>query len=359
MNGRTHLALVVLLAGAACTSKKLPADEVIRAGPDLGGNTIAPDGAIIGPDGEVIQVDGGGGDLDGAIVDSDGATSGSDGSTRNPDGAIPDRQLIRFAHMVPDGPNLRLCFGLPGFPTPVPPLPTQTDSPDGVSFREVAEYRDFATTGFTDIEIRAFDAGVFGATGDCGTGATPLARLVVRGVSSLAGSHYTLAAIGLASPSATSCPGADGPEPCGAGEEVRLTLIEDRPADPANTRVRLIHAIPNLRASIGVCHDPDGSVGGAAPVEIIAPIPLGAASAYASRASLTTGSLRFFSAAGCAGPQLHELPIPTPGTLVSAMPTVDINETYGAGEVSTLFAAGIRGGSVGRADAYVPVLDLP
>lgn len=363
MNGR-RLAVLALLIGA-CTSKELPPDGVIRTRPDLGGNTIGPDGAILGPDGEVIQVDGGF-DLDGAIARSDGAvgpdgsTTGRDGSVRLPDGAIiGGGQLIRFAHMVPDGPNLRLCFGIPGFATPIPPLPTQTESPSGVPFREVTGYRDFPTTGFIDIEIRVFDATVFGAAGDCSTGAAPLARLVVRGVSSLTGSHYTIAAIGLADPFAASCPGTDGPEPCGTAEEVRLTLIEDSPPDAANTRLRLIHAVPNLRRSIGACHDPDGSAGGGAPVELIAPIALGAASTYASRTSLTSGSLRFFTASGCAGTQLHELAIPTPGALVSGMPDVDINATYGPGEVSTLFAAGIRGAFGARADMYVPILDLP
>lgn len=366
LHGRRHRLGLALLFAVGCTSE-LPPDGVIRPGPDLGGNTIAPDGAIIGPDGEVVQLDGGGGggDTDGSTAGSDGAVArdgsagGADGSTGGPDGSIPDRQLVRFAHMVPDGPNLRLCLGLPGFPTPFPPLPSQEESPSGVAFREVAEYRDFPTTGFMDIEIRAFDAAVFGASGDCTTGATPLARLVVRDVSSLRGSHYTIAAIGLAEPFAASCPGDDGPEACGAAEQVRLTFIEDSAADPASTRVRLIHAVPNLRASIGVCHDPDGSGGGAAPVELIAPIALGEASTYASRGSLTSGSLRFFQFAGCAGSELHELPIPTPGSLVSGMSTVDVNETYTAGEVTTLFAAGIRGAFGGRADMYVPVLDVP
>lgn len=365
MNGRLHLALVALLAGA-CTSKDLPADEVIRTRPDLGGNTLLPDGAVIGPDGEVIRVDGGRGSLDGAIVSSDGAvvgsdgaTAGSDGSTRLPDGAIPGARLVRFAHMVPDGPSLRLCFGPPGFPAPIPPLPEPSDSPSGVAFRDVAEYVDFPNVGFDDIEIRAFDTAVLDAAGDCGTGATPLARLTVRNVSSLTGSHYTIAVTGLANPSATSCPGTDGPEPCGSAEGARLAVFEDSPVDPGNTRLRLIHSVPNLRRSIGVCHDPDGSGGGAAPVQLIAPIPLGSASTYASRASLTSGSLRFFAASGCAGTQIHELVIPTPGALVSGMPTVDVNETYGAGEVSTLFAAGIRGSFGGGTDEYVPVLDLP
>lgn len=355
----------MLLTCVAC-SEGLPADEVIRAGPDLGGNTRLPDGAIIGPDGEVIHVDGGFGSLDGSMVrsdgsveDLDGSTAGRDGSIILPDGAIPDRQLIRFAHMVPDGPFLRLCLGLPGFPTPFPPLPSQEESTNGVAFREVAEYRDFPTTGFMDIEIRAFDAAVFGASGDCSTGATPLARLTVRNVSSLDGSHYTITAIGLAEPNAASCPGTDGPEPCGSAEGVRLQLVEDSAADPGNTRVRLVHAVPNLRQSIGVCHDPDGSSGGAAPVQLIAPVGLGTASSYASRTSLTSGSLRFFTGASCSGTQLHELPIPTPGSLVSSLPTVDVNSTYGAGEVTTLFAAGIRGAITARGDAYVPVLDIP
>ncbi len=365
MNGRIQFALAVLMAGGC--SEGLPADEVVRAGPDLGGNTMLPDGAIIGPDGEVIPIDGGpGSSLDGSTVrsdgsvdDPDGSASSRDGSTVLPDGAIPDRQLIRFAHMVPDGPNIRLCLGLPGFPTPFPPLPSQEESTNGVAFREVTEYRDFPTTGFMDIEIRAFSASVFGATGDCSTGATPLARLTVRNVSSLSGSHYTITLIGLAEPNAASCPGTDGPEPCGSAEGVRLQLVEDSAADPGNTRLRLVHAVPNLRRSIGVCYDPDGSGGGASPVQLIAPIALGAASTYASRGGLTTGSLRFFTGASCSGTQLQELSIPTPGSLVSGMPTVDVNETYAAGEVTTLFAAGIRGAITARRDAYVPVLDVP
>jgi len=365
MNERLHRALIVLLA-TACTSKELPADEVIRAGPDLGGNTIAPDGAIIGPDGEVVRVDGGGGGLDGAIASSDGAIgpdgapAGADGSITLPDGAVvPGRQLFRFAHMIPDGPNLRVCFGLLGFPTPIPPVPSQEDSPSGVPFRGVTEYTDFTTMGFRDIELRVFDEAVFGASGDCGTSATPIARLVLRGASSLSGSHYTLVATGLANPFATSCPGSDGLEPCGSGEEARLTLVEDSPVDPRVTKLRLVHSVPNVRQPIGVCHDPDGSGGGSAPTELIAPISLGDTSTYASRGRLSFGTLRFFTLPGCAGIQLHELPIPTPGELVTDMPTVDVNETYDAGEVSTLFAAGIRGASAPRADAYVPVLDLP
>ncbi|MAQ14428.1 MAG: hypothetical protein CMN30_06490 [Sandaracinus sp.] len=279
-----------------------------------------------------------------------------------------DAVYVRVAHLIPDAPNVRLCIGPPGLATPLPPLPSQAEQPDGIPFRAVGEYITLPIEGVTAYEARIFDVDTIG-DGDCSLTDDPLLSVEVVTSTLTPFAHYTVAAIGFVQPGDFTCLATASA--CGDDKAARVAIYPDAEADTASAQTRVLHSIPNA-PNVDVCYDPDGSEGDMDPVEIIDDLAFGDASDYhVTTEAIAAGSFRIFvhnPIADCTAtpvlPELYELTVPTPAAVVAGFePSFGdrlVQTEYAVGSVHTIVAEGVAG--VNAPDpgfaAFVPLVDL-
>lgn len=332
------------------------------------------------------------GDDDDVVPTDAGTDSGTDSAM--PDagmdaGPPPTPEVfVRIAHLSPNGSPVRVCTDaiIGGEPIGVPggPLPPAADP--AIPFRGVSPYVPFPLpAGVEGYRVLIF-AETEGPVTSC-TGAPTLSANVMLGEDIEAEGYYTVAAIGFVDERPDVC-GAELDGPCPESLDADLVVFEDdTELDAEASKIRVIHAIPNIPAQFGVqiCFDPDTAEGEMEPVLLFDRLNFGEATEYfASDAAITAGSLRIFSALpeGMDAPDcqtvvvgemvvrapLQELFIPATfsavkmGLEMGAGREIDqIVTSFALNRITTIFAQGLLGTAPTspQTAAFVPWQDLP
>ncbi|UJR79448.1 DUF4397 domain-containing protein [Sandaracinus amylolyticus] len=320
--------------------------------------------------------DGGGTDAGRADAGRDSGTtgdmdSGTDGGgdtvDSGSDAGLPAAS-IRLAHLISDAvtaenPNgfVHVCLEAPtggaqslltqrvvsGTPTPFP-----------IPYRGVSDYISTAPLNLLPLEYTVHVYPVF-AGSTCPATDTALFSIGVDTTDLMPGNYYTIAATGLLAGSGAQAP--------------QFVIIEDDRTEPADgqTRVRLVHAIPNIPVPVDVCYDPDytfpGGVPTPGPMEAVSlfanqsyigaalsdpPVAMVRTIDYVSRTPITGGLIAVFpraaGATDCAtanplSPGVIRIPVPLP-VPPAGTPNIPGNISAGAtfddGEIVSIFAVG-------------------
>ena len=278
---------------------------------------------------------------------------------------------VRVAHLIPDGPPIRLCVGPPGVPTDTDPLPSVTTAPNGIPFRAVLPYGQLPLAR-AELEVRVFTAEAIGS-GRCTLTDEPLFTFAVSAGELTPGAHYTVAALGFITPANYTCLDGALPAPCGGERQATHAIFRDSEANDTSAQIRVVHGIGNAPA-VDVCYDADGSAADAEdPSILFSNVPFGTATDYfESPMALTGGSFRIFATSAgrdCAGVELGELAIPTNPELVatfgSTVPNL-VTDSYSVGSVHTIMAHGVAAiqgtpspNPPSDTAVFLPLVDLP
>ena len=323
--------------------------------------------------------------------DGCGGTCGEDtcpgGLACGDDGRCPTTAFARFAHLVPNAGPVDVCvyFETEGAPipsvAPIGPLAELSGVATGLPFRGVSGFVDLFDA-HPDIEYRLRVYLESDAAAACpapgATAPAPLIDEVIAGVDLAVGAFYTIGAVGFAD--------VDGADPsfCGATLSMPCSEPSQQPhlelyaeellvTDPMMTKLRFLHAVPNL-PPLDVCldGDPTDAVPG---TEIFADVAYPSASAFLERAPVTAGFVTLHlnvpgvtDGMTCAaldlGPagntRIAVIPVPWPDPVGTAMVPGSV-KTFDASSIATMFASGRAGAGMMDADrvSVIPFATAP
>jgi hypothetical protein len=228
---------------------------------------------------------------------------GDDDSPAAAPAAAGEPVKLRIAHLSPDAPAVDVCLAPSGSGSFVGPVLEQAGATSGLAYGQVTRYLDL-DPGAYDVRVVAANASA------CATSVVP----DTEGVALEGGRTLTVAAVGLAAPSA------------GQPAFALVPFVDETDVAAGNVKVRFIHASPGTPAvDVGT-----GSGSGFAPVFTAVPFASTdadlAPAGYVETAPLSSATLSARAT----------------GTTADALVLTDVSVPAGA--IVTVFATGLLGG---------------